>query len=41
MRNMKSKSITSLFKHADFLLLDEIALVVAFSSAYFVSARLN
>lgn len=32
---MKSKSITSLFKHADFLLLDEIALVVAFSSAYF------
>lgn len=32
---MKSNSITSLSKHADFLLLDEIALVVAFSFAYF------
>lgn len=35
MRIMKSNSITSLSKHADFLLLDEIALVVAFSFAYF------
>lgn len=35
MRIMTTNSITSLSKHADFLLLDEIALVVAFSFAYF------
>ena len=35
MRIMKSNNFTSLSKHADFFLLDELALVVAFSSAYF------
>lgn len=35
MRIMRSNSFTSLSKHADFFLLDELALVVAFSSAYF------
>lgn len=32
---MKSNSFTNLSKHADFFLLDELALVVAFSLAYF------
>ena len=31
---MKTKGLTSLSKHADFLILDEVALVVAFSLAY-------
>lgn len=35
MHIMKPKSLTSISKHADFLLLDEIALVVAFSFAYY------
>lgn len=32
---MRSNSFTSLSKHVDFFFLDELALVVAFSSAYF------
>ena len=35
MRIMKSNSFTSLSKHADFFFLDELALVAAFSSAFF------
>lgn len=35
MPNMKSTALTSLSKHFDFVLLDEIALLAAFSCAYF------